>query len=163
VFSTVVKLVQTIFRDGKVPIAFRHATVVLIPKEAEGQYRGVALLEAAQKTRVGHYQRANSGSCDKLGQRKELRHGHYMQLAEVEGRIYNQIFLDLSKAYDTVHRPRLFEILVAYGVGSQLMKVLKDSWTDSVAVPRLAKCYDKQVPTARGVKQGDVTSPLFST
>jgi hypothetical protein len=84
-----------------------------------------------------------------------------MQLAEVEGRVYHQVFLDLSKAYDTVHRPRLFEILEAYGVGENLMKVLKDSWEDSKVVPRLVKCYGEDVSTQRGVKQGDVTSPLF--
>jgi hypothetical protein len=38
-----------------------------------------------------------------------------MQLTEVEGRVYHQVFLDLSKAYDTIHRPRLFEILIAHG------------------------------------------------
>jgi hypothetical protein len=39
-----------------------------------------------------------------------------MQLAEVEGRVYNQVFLDLTKAYDTVYRPRLSKILEAYGL-----------------------------------------------
>jgi ferredoxin len=41
------------------------------------------------------------------------------------------------------------------------MAVLKDSWEDSKVVPRLARCFGSEVSTERGVKQGDVTSPLF--
>jgi hypothetical protein len=154
-----------------VPIVFRHATLVLIPKEAEGQYRGVALLEAAQKLvsavineRIQAAVTFHDGvhtvkgrSCATAIIEAKLE----MQLAEVEGRVYHQVFLDLSKAYDTVDRPRLFEILEAYGVGVRLMNVLKDSWEESVVVPRLVKCFGQPVPTARGVKQGDDTSPLF--
>jgi hypothetical protein len=68
-----------------------------------------------------------------------------MQLAEVEGRLYNQVVLDLTKAYDTVDRPRLFEIWEAYGVGTRQMDVLKDSWEESVVVPRLVRCFGQPV------------------
>jgi hypothetical protein len=58
--------IQAIFTDGKVPIAFRHATLVLIPKEGEGQYRGVALLEAVQKlvSALINERRTNPGGRD---------------------------------------------------------------------------------------------------
>jgi hypothetical protein len=40
------------------------------------------------------------------------------------------------------------------------MKVLKDSWEDS-GCPKIGEVLREDVSTQRGVKQGDVTSPLF--
>jgi hypothetical protein len=96
-------------------IAFRHATLLI----EGGRYRGVALLRQRKKlistiineriqAAVTFHDGVHSG-------REELCSSHYrgkleMQLAEVEGRVYNQVFLDLTKAYDTVDHPRLFQI-----------------------------------------------------
>ncbi len=45
----VVGLVQDIFRLGRVPTAFRHSTLVLVPKQERTKYRGIALLEVVYK------------------------------------------------------------------------------------------------------------------
>ena len=45
----VVVLIQTIFQEGRVPEAFRHAVLVLIPKTEPSKYRGIALLESLYK------------------------------------------------------------------------------------------------------------------
>ena len=51
-----------------------------------------------------------------------------MQLACRQGWPYYQVFLDLSKAYDTLDRDRTILILQHYGVGPNLIRILKTFW-----------------------------------
>ena len=50
--------------------------------------------------------------------------------AERDGKILYQVFLDLTKAYDTIDRPRMLEILTAYSMGPNMLLILKNFWED---------------------------------
>ena len=47
------------------------------------------------------------------------------QLAAMKEEVLNVIFLDLTKAYDSLERSRSLEILKGYGVGQQVRRLLR--------------------------------------
>ena len=69
------------------------------------------------------------------------------------------VFLDLTKAYDTLDRPRTLEILKAYGVGPNIINIIEQTWEMDCMIPKQSGCYGKEINTSRGVRQGDIISP----
>lgn len=55
-----------------------------------------------------------------------------MQKAQRAGRPYYQVYLDLSKAYNTLDQDKLYAVMEVYGVGPRTLKLLKLAWMDSV-------------------------------
>jgi exonuclease III len=168
----VVALVQHAFETGESPGAFDVGTLVLVPKDEAGKFRGIALLESLYKVissivnrRVSRAVVFHDGihgftkrrSCATAILETKLA----MQLAKREGRMYYQVFLDLSKAYDTLDRERLYLVMEAYGMGPNILRLLKNTWADSGVVPKQEGRFGRLIPTDRGVKQGDIPSPIF--
>jgi hypothetical protein len=54
---------------------------------------------------------------------------------------YHQVFLDLSKAFDTVDRDRLLLVMQAYGFGDRAMCFFENCWQGSFVSPRAGGCY----------------------
>jgi hypothetical protein len=71
------------------------------------------------------------------------------------------IFLDLKKAYDTLNRPQAMRILEKYGVGPKIRRIIQRIWDGDTMVPRQAGYYGRAFRAERGVKQGDILSPLI--
>ena len=44
------------------------------------------------------------------------------------------VFIDYSKAFDSIHRERIFEILEAYGIPGIIIDAIKAIYTDSTAL-----------------------------
>jgi len=82
-----------------------------------------------------------------------------MQEATATSRPCFQIFIDLTKAYDSVDRERLLDIMAGYGVGPNALRFLRHIWGKSTSAPRSEKCYGPPVHGERGAWQGDVLSP----
>jgi hypothetical protein len=59
-----------------------------------------------------------------------------LQKAFVKGESLKQVYLDMSKAYDTLDRDHTLAILAAYGVGDRILALLKTFWTHHHVIPQ---------------------------
>jgi hypothetical protein len=84
-----------------------------------------------------------------------------MQLAHIRGEPLYQIFLDLSKAYDTMDRDCTIRILRAYGVGDRVLQILTNFWDSLTVVARQQGYYGQPFKAERGTTQGDIVSPTI--
>jgi Reverse transcriptase (RNA-dependent DNA polymerase) len=72
-----------------------------------------------------------------------------------------QIFLDLSKAYDTLGRERKLSLLQSYGMGPRLLGLLQNFWSGLQLVLRQGGFHGRPIRSGRGVTQGDPLSPII--
>ena len=78
----------------------------------------------------------------------------------MRGEVLYVIFLDLTKAYDTLDRSRCLEILEGYGVGPNARRIMTTYWRRLTMVARAAGYYGTAFGGERGVTQGE---PLYPT
>ena len=172
VWAKLVKLVQMALAGIDVPAAFAYGILVLIPKSEPGKFRGIALLEVIYKlcATVIHLRlrdaidshpgihgfRVGRGTGTAILEAKLL-----MQLAFWDCKPLYQVFLDLTKAYDSLDRVRTMEILIGYGVGPNLCRFIQTVWNDDTLVPKSGGCFGTPFQAERGVRQGDIISPII--
>jgi len=65
-------------------------------------------------------------------------------------------FIDFRKAFDTIHRGRMIEILRAYGVPNKLVEAIETTYSETWAKVRTADGV-----TLAGVLQGDTLAPFI--
>ena len=70
-------------------------------------------------------------------------------------------FKDLEKAYDTIDRHLLWQILRVYGVGGKLLKAAQSFYVDSRACVRVGIDVSEWFPVNVGLRQGCVMSRWF--
>ena len=83
-----------------------------------------------------------------------------MQLTTCRSETLFQIYLDLSKAYDSIDRGKILQLLCKYKVGPRLRSYIGKVWDNQHFVLRQAQFYSKPVDIDRGVTQGDINSPI---
>jgi exonuclease III len=166
-----VVLVKHCFATGEVPQRFCFSSLVLIPK-SDGGVRGIGLLEVGWKVISMIIKRRLDRTIRFHESLHGFRRGHGTGTAILLARLnmdYNifqgtplfQIFLDLSKAYDTLDRARMLPILQGYGMGPRLLDVLYHFWGNLQLVPRQGGLYGAPIRSHRGVTQGDALSPII--
>jgi len=171
-WEKVLELIRLIFEDGDIPQKFCHGILVLIPKSQQGEFRGIALLEPLYKLvskiindriQAGiTFDDAIHGFCPGRGTGTAIMEAKLlMQLHCRSDKPLYMVFLDIKKAYDTLDRAQAMRILEAYGVGPNLCRIINKVWEGDTMVPRQSGYFGKPFKASRGVRQGDIISPLI--
>ena len=72
-------------------------------------------------------------------------------------------FMDLEKAYDTIDRHGMWQMLGVYGVGGKLLKAVQSFYVDSRACIQVGNDVSEWFQVNIGLRQGWVMSPwLFN-
>jgi hypothetical protein len=73
----------------------------------------------------------------------------------------HQLFIDFKKAYDSIRREALYNILIEFGIPKKLIRVLKMCLTETYSRVRVSKNVSEMFPIRNGLKQGDALRPLL--
>jgi len=73
----------------------------------------------------------------------------------------HQLFIDFKKAYDSVRREVLYNILIEFGIPKKLVRLIKMCRTETYSRVQVGKNLSDIFPIRNGLKQGDALSPLF--
>ena len=71
------------------------------------------------------------------------------------------VYVDYSKAFDTVTHPKLFQKLIAYGITGNLLNWIICFLTDRKQVTRVGESLSEEVYLKSGVVQGSCLGPLL--
>jgi hypothetical protein len=73
----------------------------------------------------------------------------------------HQLFIDFKKAYDSVKRGVLYNILLEFGVPKKLVRLIKMCLNETYSKVCVGKLFSDKFPIQNGLKQGDALSPLL--
>ena len=135
------RLTILIWRQGKVPQQWKDAVITVLHKKGDktecGNYRGISLVSHAGKVLL-------------------------KEVARKAGVSLHMCFIDLQKAYDTVDRTLLWQVLTRIRVPPQMMAVIRQ-FRDGMRAcvrPDDGVCSD-WFEVEQGLRQGCVLFPLL--
>jgi hypothetical protein len=73
----------------------------------------------------------------------------------------HQLFIDFKKAFDSVKREVLYNILIEFGVPMKLVRLIKICLNETYSKARMGKHLSDSLPIQNGLKKGDALSPLL--
>ena len=161
------------------PKAWKDANIVTICKKGDliecGNYRGISLLSSAgmifaqillnrlsshitpevvQETQCGC--RSNRSTVDMIFCLRQLQE----KLIEQDRPLYI-VFVDFTKAFDTVGRTGLWQLLRKYGCPKKLITMIENLHTGIMVNVRNGGEVSDTFAITNGVKQGCVLAPTF--
>ena len=182
------RLTILIWREGKVPQQRKDAIITVLHKKGDktecGNYRGISLVSHAGKVLLKVVARKLSAYCEGKGLLPEEQCGfrpdrsttdmmfvvrRLQEVGRKAGVSPHMCFIDLLKAYDTVDRTLLWQVLTRIGVPPQMIAVppqmiaVVRQFHDGMRAcvrPDDGVCSD-WFEVEQGLRQGCVLSPLL--
>jgi hypothetical protein len=71
------------------------------------------------------------------------------------------VFVDFSKAFDSVDRQRMFEILKLYGIPTKIIEAIRVMYTDTSCTVLSSDGETPSFPILAGILQGDTLAPFL--
>jgi hypothetical protein len=167
-WEALVKLVQAVWDEGKIPTQLGWVVTVLIPKGG-GDYCGIGLLEPIWKVIeqvIDKWLEAIALHDSLHGCRNERGTGTAVievklsqQLSHIEQTPFYGVFIDLKKAFDAMDRERCLLLLEGHGAGPNMRRLIRHFWDDETTnVCRALGNYGAPFKAGRGVTQGGLLS-----
>ena len=73
----------------------------------------------------------------------------------------HQLFIDFKKAYDSVRREVLYNILIEYVIPMKLVSLIKMCLTETCSGVQVGRNLSDMFPIRNGLEKGDAVSPLL--
>lgn len=176
--SILTKLINKIYKSGKIPGDFLKCIFVPIPKVAYAtdcdDFRLISLISHASKillqvikrriepiieTHLSDSQmgfRKNKGTRDAILQLRTISE----RLLQVEKRLYI-CYIDFKKAFDRVKHNKLMEVMVMAGIPSAELNLIQNLYWHETAVVKTGNNISNQFHIRKGVRQGCILSPIL--
>lgn len=172
------ELMQAMWRRGEVVADWKNAEVVPIPKKGDLQrcdnWRGISLLDVVGKLFARVIQerlqviaervlpdsqcgfRRGRGCCDMIFVARQL-----LEKAREHNDSLFVLFVDLRKAYDSVPREALWQVLERCGVPPRMLSVVKSLHQGMQAEVRVGSSLSESFEVRNGLRQGCTLAPTL--
>jgi len=174
------KLFNAIFAKGQFPKAWSRSTILPIYKRGDSSvpdnYRGISLTSIFSQVftsiladRLRHWAETNDLIVEEqAGFRKGystvdnifVLHSIIQRYLKRRKKVY-AAFVDFKKAFDTVDRSVLWEILFTYGVRGKMLRMLQGIYSLVLSCVRGSGDCTDSFECHRGLKQGCKMSPII--
>jgi sorting nexin-29 len=178
--SEIHKLICSIWNKEELPQKWKESISIPIHKKGDktdcNNYRGISFLSTAYKILsnillarltphvsevTGDHQcgfRRNRSTTDRIFYIRQILE----KKLEYNGTVH-QLFIYFKKAYDSIKREVLYNILVEFGIPEKLVRLIKMCLNETCSKVRVGKLLSDKFPIQNGLKQGDALSPsLFN-
>ena len=177
--KVLLELFQKVWSEGQVFAAWRDALVVPVPKKSDlslcDNWRGISLLDVAGKLLGQIIQerlqyiaesvlpdsqcgfRQGRGCSDMIFVARQL-----VEKTREHDSLLFVLFVDLKKAFDSVPREALWQVLEKFGVPPVLLAVIKSFHVDMRAAVRVKGSCSDSFAVRNGVRQGCTIAPVLS-
>lgn len=171
-------LISNIWNREKMPEDWKEALIIPVFKKGDratfGNYRGISLLPSCYKVLsniilkriqpyaeecLGDYQagfRRNRSTTDQIFTLRQI----FEKCWEHNMDVHN-IFVDFSKAYDSIIRKQMWSILEEFGIPHKIISMAKVCVDGSRARVKAEGGLSEAFEVITGVKQGDSLSPCL--
>jgi hypothetical protein len=176
--SEIHKVICSVWNKEELPQQWKKSIIVPIYKKAVktdcNNYRGISVLSTAYKILcnillprlppyvnevIGGHQcgsRRNRSTADQIFCIRQILEKKW----EYNGTVH-QLFIDFKKAYDSVKREVLYNILFQSDIPKKLVRLIKMCLNETCSKVRVGKLLSDKFPIQNGLKQGDALSPLL--
>jgi len=173
------KLIISISNKEELPEEWKGSIIVPIHKKGDktdcNNYRGISLLPTTYKilsnsllSRLILYAEEVIGDHQCGFRRNRSTTDHIFCIRQILEKKWeyneavHQLFIDFKKAYDSVRREVLYNILIEFGIPKKLVMLIKMCLTETYSRVRVGKYLSDMFPIRNGLKQGDALSSLLS-
>jgi hypothetical protein len=172
------KLICSVWNKEELPQQWKESITVPIYRKGDktdcNNYRGISILSTAYKILstillvrltphlnevIGDHQcgfRRNRSTMDQIFYIQQILEKKW----EYNGTVH-QLFIDFKKAYDSIKREVLYNILLEFGIPKKLVRLIKTCLNETYSEVRVGKLLSDKFPIQNGLKQGDALSPLL--
>ena len=174
----VLGFVNQAYNGGSIPERWKTLIIVTVPKKGDltkpDNYRGISLISLVMKLYNRMIMNRLRPALDPLlrtsqngFRQKRTTVGQIVALRRLlEGVRANNLscvltFIDFRKAFDTIHRGKLMEILRAYGVPEKMVSAIAATYSETWAKVRTPDGDTESFEILAGVLQGDTLAPFL--
>jgi hypothetical protein len=176
--SEIHKISISIWNKEELPEEWKESVIVLIYKKGDKtdccSFRGISLLSTTYKILssillssltpyaeeiIGYYQcgfRRNRSATDHIFSIRQIFEKKWEYNEAV-----HQLFIDFKKAYGSVRREVLYNILIEFCIPLYLVRLTKMCLSETYSRVRVGKHLSDTFPIKNGLKKGDALSPLL--